>query len=143
MNPLATHVLAIVIAGAVAAVGAWRVQEWRWTSNVNAEKLAQSEANRNREKALATANQGVDRALQDEKKRRAAAERLAADSLRDLEAALAGSDDSTATGGTDDPRSAIIGECAAALEKVDRRAGELESTAKALQRYASEVCVAP
>jgi len=108
----------------------------------NVEKLALSETARLREKALTHANEGVDRALQAEKKRRAAAERVTSDRLRDLQAALAArSDDTAPASGADDPRDAIIGQCAGALAELDRYAQSVASTATALQSYAANVCV--
>lgn len=39
-----THVVAALIAGAVAASGAWQVQNWRWTSRTQADDLARQAA---------------------------------------------------------------------------------------------------
>jgi hypothetical protein len=108
-----------------------------WT----AEKLAISEAGRQREKALTIANQGVDRAYQADKNRRAAAERRTADSLRDFKAAVAKPDDTSTPSGDDDPYRAIAGECAGAIEKLDRYAQSVASKATALQDYTREVCM--
>ena len=52
------------------------------TAEWTAEKLAASEASRQREKALTIANEGVDRALQADKSRRAAVAVLNAGKLR-------------------------------------------------------------
>ena len=105
--------------------------------------LKASEAARAKEKALTIANQGVDRAYQAEKTRRAAAERLAADRLRDLEAALATGSDTAPLGGADDPRGAIIHQCTGALVGMDDYAQQLAAKVRALQAYASTVCVTP
>jgi hypothetical protein len=107
-----------------------------------ADKLATSEAARQREKALSIANQGVDRAYQIDKKRRAAAERVTASRLRDLQAALAdNSGDTAPASGTDDPRDAIIYQCTGALVGLDVYAQQLAGTTAALQDYARSVCV--
>lgn len=49
MSPLARYAIACLIAAALAGIGAWRVQEWRWKSNTQAREIAtlkeQSEAN--------------------------------------------------------------------------------------------------
>jgi hypothetical protein len=111
----------------------------------SADKLATSEAARQREKALSIANQGVDRAYQIDKKRRAAAERVTAGRLRDLQAALADNpdnpNDTAPASGTDDPRDAIIYQCTGALVGLDVYAQQLAGTTAALQDYASSVCV--
>jgi len=108
-----------------------------WT----AEKLAQSEAARNREKAMTIANQGVDRELQAEKKRRAAAESRLADGLRDLESTIAAATDTAAPGSSDAPFAGIAGECARKLVLMDDYASKLAGTASALQSYVGKVCL--
>lgn len=109
-----------------------------------AERLERSEASRRDEKARTIANQKVDHALQIAKTRRAAADRVTADRLRDFEAASAAvSADSTTASGTDDPYRAIANQCAASLVILDRYASEVAGKAGALQDYAREVCVKP
>lgn len=43
---LYTYVATALVAGALASAGAWRVQEWRWTSKTTAEQLQREEASR-------------------------------------------------------------------------------------------------
>jgi hypothetical protein len=107
----------------------------------DAEKLAASEASRQREKALTIANQGVDRAYQIDKKRRADIERATTASLRDFNAAVAEREYTGASCGADDPYRAIASECAAAIEQLDRYAQSVAGKAKALQGYTREVCL--
>lgn len=108
-----------------------------WT----AEKLAQSEAARQREKAMNVANQGVDRAYQIKERRRAADAVVVAGRLRDLESALAAATDTTAPGSSDAPFAGIASECARKLVLMDDYASKLAGTASALQGYARSVCV--
>lgn len=142
MNPLASYGLACLIAAALSAFCTWKIEEWRWTAITEAQKSADSEAARNREKAMTIANQGVDRALQNQKARVAADSGRVADGLRDLQAAIGPLVDTAATGGTDDPRDAIIDQCAFALGAVDGEAKKLAIVATGLQSYAGEVCLA-
>lgn len=108
-----------------------------WT----AEKLAQSEAARNREKAMTIANQGVDRAYQIKERRRAADALVVAGRLRDLESTLAAATDTAAPGSSDAPFAGIASECARKLVLMDDYASKLAGTASALQGYARSVCV--
>ena len=108
-----------------------------WT----AEKLAQSEAARQREKGMTIANAKNDKDLQNEKARDAAVIRATGDKLRDLQSALGAGVDSAPLGGADDPRDAIIDQCATALTGLDAEAKELARTATGLQRYANNVCL--
>ena len=124
-----THVKAFK--GGKAAVMA----EW------NADKVVQSETARLREKALAFSNQGVDRDLQTAKKRAAADAVLAAGKLRDLQTALGPGADTAPTSGTDDPRDAIINQCATSLVILDGDFKSLAAKASGLQGYAASVCV--
>lgn len=142
--------LALVAALALALVaGVWKIRhggivdgraevQQKW----DAEKLALSEKARLDEKAKTVANEGVDRAYQLEKQKRLALERVAADSLRDLTAALARAD-TAATVRTDDPRNRIIAECASALTQMDAAAGRLVDKVAGLRAYADRVCVTP
>lgn len=41
MNPLARYAIACLIAAALAGIGTWRVQEWRWKANTQAKEIAQ------------------------------------------------------------------------------------------------------
>lgn len=121
---------------------AYRTGKAQVMADWTAEKLASSEAARQREKALTIANQKVDHDLQADKARRAAVERVTAGRLRDLQTALADKpDDPAPAGGADDPRGAIIYQCTAALAGLDVYAAGLAGKASALQDYARSVCV--
>ena len=128
------------------AAGAWKCYHAgassvraEWT----AEKLETERLARLREQTLTRKNEEVANAYQLEKKRRAAADLLAADRLRDLTAALA-SADAAASGGTDaDPRNAIIRECTGALVALDSHASKLAGQVGALQDYTKRVCMSP
>lgn len=136
--------LALALAGMLAFTHftAYRSGKVNVRAAWDAEKMMAQEALRQREKSLSIANQGVDREIQAEKSRRVAAERLAADRLRDFQAASDRAGNPTAASGTDDPHRAIAGECAAALEKLDRHAQSVAGTARGLQDYAGQVCLA-
>lgn len=123
----------------------------QWDADIaqrTADALAAEQTARATEQAL---NDKVRKATHDytaEKSRRAVADRAAADSVRRLEAALAGSgapspDPATPARADDDPRNGIIAECAAALGQVDRAYRALAGQIAALQGYTREVCIAP
>jgi hypothetical protein len=130
----------------VAIAGAWFMGDRHGKYVVNAqwtaEKLAQTEKLRLDERAKTIANEGVDRALQAEKSKRAAADLATGNRLRDLESALAAANSSAPTG-TDDPRPTIASECAGRLAALDSYAGKLAVQVTALQGYAQRVCVSP
>jgi hypothetical protein len=110
-----------------------------WT----AEKLAESEGKRQREKAATIANQGVDRELQAANKRRAAAERATADSLRDFQAALNRPDPITTApsgaNGTGGLERELLGKCANSLAELAISADRLEGKVVGLQNYVNSV----
>lgn len=148
---VAAIVIAVVLAGTH-----WRVYtrgqndvQAEWDADVarrTSEALAASEKARAKEQELQTKARKIDVAYQAEKSRRAAADRVAADSLQRLESALAGNnrspEDSAAASGTDgDPRDGIIAECATALVQLDQAHRGLVAQTKALQGYAADVCV--
>lgn len=111
-----------------------------WT----AEKLAESEAKRQREKALTITNQEIDHAYQIEKTKRLAADRATAQRLREYQAAASAvSDHPAATCGADEPYRAIANQCAASLVVLDEYAAGVAAKARALQDYARSVCVTP
>ena len=133
--------LAVAMAGALAksfSAGKAAVRaEWA------AEKLAASETARLAEKARSLANQKVDHDLQIDKARRAAADRVTADRLREFQAATNSTSDNIApASGIDDPYRAIANQCAAALAGLDIYASSVAGKAKALQGYTREVCLA-
>lgn len=107
------------------------------------EKLAQSEAARQREKGMTIANAKNDKDIQNEKARDAALIRATGDQLRDLQSTLGAGVDSAPLGGADDPRDSIIDQCATALVGLDAEAKGLARQATGLQRYASNVCLMP
>lgn len=111
-----------------------------WT----AEKLADSEAKRIREKALTIATTKVDYALQQSKKRDLAAGRAAANSLRDFKAAIAKPDSApTAAGafGTGGLERELLGVCATSLAELAITADRLETKVVGLQGYVQGVCM--
>lgn len=129
----------------LAGVGWWcytqgkKIVQTEWT----AERLASSETARLREQAAQKTVERADRDYQIKKASDRAATVAAADSLRQLNAAITAA--SAATGpqcGADDPRPSIASECAAALTEMDQYARGLASQVAALQGYAREVCLA-
>jgi len=117
------------------------------TAQWTAEKLAESEAARQREKALTLATQGVDHAYQKDKQRRAAADRATAGRLRDFEAALAGAGSSDAAAATRDHGAGsvereLLGNCAASFAAMGAEADRLASKIVGLQGYVRDVCLA-
>lgn len=145
--------LAVVLAGThwkAYTTGKQAVQlEWdAATAQATAAALAAEQAARAREQALQSKVRKVANDYQVEKTRRAAADQLAADSLRQLQAALASggqpaADPAAPAGADDDPRDGIIAECAGALVQMDKAARSLADQTRALQGYAAGVCVAP
>ena len=149
----------IVIALAIALTGThWKAYttgkhavqlEWdAATAQATAAALQAEQAARAKEQALQTQVRKVANDYQVEKTRRAAADQLAADSLRQLQAAIASdretsADPATPAGADDDPRDGIIAECAGALVQMDKAARSLADQTRALQGYAAGVCVAP
>lgn len=110
----------------------------------NVEALQASEAARAKEQALTIANQKVSAKYAAEKKRSAVAAASLAVSLRQLHAVLVdrpASQDSAAGARFDDPRDAIIDQCAGALVGMDQHAKGLESQVTGLQEYAGSVCM--
>ena len=105
--------------------------------------LVASEAARAKEQVLQTKVTKVANDYQAEKRRRAADAAVNADRLRELENALAlAADTDTATpSGADDPRDAIIRQCAGSLVILDGDFKSLAAQASGLQSYASNVCV--
>jgi hypothetical protein len=155
---LSPRVIALVaVALALAMGGRWcyvqgaRAVQADWDADLaqrTVAALAASEAARAAELALQSKVRKVANDYQVEKTRRAAADLLAADSLRKLQAALAGggapgADPAATARADDDPRPGIVAECAAALIGLDKEARRLASQTVALQGYAAGVCVSP
>jgi hypothetical protein len=103
-----------------------------------------SEARRMKERSLSLSNEGVTNAYIKEKSALVAAQRASNDKLRELQAALSGGPgvDSAPLRGADDPRDAIIDQCASALVGLDKEAKGLALKATGLQSYARLVCLA-
>ena len=155
LSPRAIALVAIALA--LAMGGRWcyvqgaRSVQAEWDADLaqrTVAALAASEAARATEQALQTKVRKVSNDYQVEKTRRAAADLLAADSLRKLQAALAGggatgADPAAPARTDDDPRPGIVAECAAALIGLDKEARRLAGQAVALQGYAASVCVSP
>lgn len=125
--------------GKAATQAKWETERAEQT----AQALAASEAARNKERELQTTVTKVSDDYQNEKRKRIADAQLNAGKLSELQAALTDSAslNPTATDGTDDPRGAIISECAVALVGLDGYAKGLAAKTSALQAYAREVCV--
>lgn len=141
---LYAKLIALAALALALAAGAWKcisigknLERAVWV----AKELAASETARLREQAAQKTNERIDRENQIRKASARALDVAAADSLRQLNAASA-SAATSAQCGSDDPRPAIASECAAALVAVDQHGRGLASQVTALQRYASEVCLA-
>lgn len=152
-----THVAAGVLGAAVAALGVWQVQDWRYNARIsqmqkaNAQSMQQAtEAARNQEQALVAARQKVEEAYAIEKRKAAVSARSARaelDGLRDQIYALP-----TPSPGSNPPapgranaasiEKQLLGECAAALVEVAADADFLAAQLLGLQAYAKNVCVA-
>lgn len=115
-------------------------------SNVRAEltdkALKESEAAREREHDLRATVENKDRELQKQKARNAAISRANDDRLREYKTAIdQANKDSIASSGVDGPFAKIASECGSAIAELDKHARGMETTARALQEYASGVCV--
>lgn len=153
LTPRALAAILFVVAIAAASTLAYKtgraLVEGEWAKERAAQvarALTDSESNRLRERAAAKEANDVDKRYQAEKKLRAAADGVAADSLQRLKTAVgaarpAASAPATASGTDDDPRLDIITECASALLQVDRAARSLAGQTIALQDYTRAVCV--
>ena len=134
------------------AVGlSYGVGHWRGDSAGRAQVAAASakeafrasEAARQKEQELQTKVEKVANEYQTEKTRRAADRAVSAGRLSELQATLdrgPGTDTTTASG-ADDPRGAVINQCASALVGLDEYAQGVAAKARALQDYSREVCV--
>lgn len=137
--------LALAIGLAVSHFTVYRAGKASVRAEWTAEKLAQSEAARQREKGMTIANQGVDRDLQAEKKRRIAAESRLADGLRDFTATLNSPDPVTPgrVAGTGGLERELLGQCANNLAAMAQTADRLEGKVVGLQSYVGRVCLMP
>lgn len=134
--------LAVLLAGThwkayLAGQGAVRAE-------LTAQALKLSELARQREQMLLKTVEIQDRALQEQKARNAAVARAHAERLREYQTALdRASADPRPTGGTAGPFARIASECGSALTALDQHARSLATTARALQNYATSMCVTP
>ena len=143
--------LAIALAGTHwrAYTSGKRTVQTQWTADTalrTAAALVAEQSERAKEQANNLKNRKIANDYAAEKTRRVAADVLAADSLRQLTAALAAghqasTDTAAPAGADDDPRDGIIAECASALVEVDAAARRVASQVVALQSYAASVCM--
>ena len=103
--------------------------------------LKASEQARAKEQELVAKNQKVSNDYQIEKQRRIADSRINASRLQELTNTLATNSDTATSSGIDDPRDAIINQCAGAIVGLDGYAQEMAGKAKGLQDYANNVCL--
>ncbi len=133
-------IVALVLAGThwkayVAGQGAVRAE-------YQAKALKAEQGARAREHQLAAQVENIDHELQKQKARTAALTRAHAERLREYQGALERApQDPAPASGTAGPFARIAGECGAALVALDQHARGLETTARALQDYATGVCV--
>lgn len=132
--------VAVLLAGThwkayVAGQGAVRAE-------LTAQALKASEQARQREQDLRATVENQDRELQKQKARSAAVDRAHAERLREYQAALSRAAENTRpASGAADPFARIAGECGTALTALDQHARSLATTARALQEYATGVCL--
>lgn len=153
-----THVAAGLIGAAIAALGVWQVQDWRYNARISqmqkahAQSVQQAtEAARNQEQALVAARQKAEEAYAIEKRKAAVAARSARaelDGLRDtlyaLPAPSPGANPTSPSRAHAAPiERQLLGECAAALVEVAADADFLAAQLVGLQAYAKNVCSAP
>lgn len=136
--------LALIVAVVLAATHwkAYVAGQGAVRAELQAQALKASEAAREREQALRKDVETLDHELQKQKARNTVAARAHAERLREYQAALdRASADPAPTGGTAGPFARIASECGAALTALDQHARGLATTARALQDYATGVCV--
>jgi hypothetical protein len=153
-----THVAAGLLGAAVAALGVWQAQDWRYNARIAQMQEAyevslrkSTEAARAQEQALSAAKQKTEEAYALEKRKAAVAARSARaelDGLRNelyaVPTPIAGAN-SAAPARTDGSsiERRLLGECAAALVEVAAGADLLAAQLIGLQGYVRNVCVAP
>jgi hypothetical protein len=153
-----THVAAGLLGAAVAALGVWQVQDWRYNARIAQMQEAHevslrksAESARAQEQALSAAKQKVEEAYALEKRKAAVAARSARaelDGLRNelyaLPTPVAGADPAPiARVDGASPERKLLGECAAALVEMAAGADLLATQLVGLQGYVRNVCVAP
>lgn len=153
-----THVAAGIVCGALAAIGTWQVQAWRYDTRMaimqqaHAEALQKSEQMaRQREQGLVRARQEAEESYVQEKRKAAVAAgraRSELDGLRDqlyaLGAPKRGQDPATACRADAGAlERQLLGQCAADLVSLAAEADRLAAQLTGLQGYVRQVCVAP
>jgi len=153
---LQAKLIALVILATVLAGTHWKARQSGYKARETialaddakrvAAALEAEQKARVREQELTAKVGKVDRAYQESKRNTVAVAAAAGRGLRELETALArpraaASDPATSSGVDDDPRSAILAECAGALVRLDKEARRLADQTIALQNYAIGVCV--
>jgi hypothetical protein len=155
-----THVAAGLLGAAVAALGIWQVQDWRYNARIAQMQEAHevslrksAEAARAQEQALSAAKQKAEEAYAIEKRKAAVAARSARaelDGLRNELYALPapatnpGSNPTAPTRVNGGPvERQLLGECATALVEMAAGADLLAAQLVGLQGYVRNVCVAP
>lgn len=153
-----THVAAALLGAAIAAIGAWQAQDWRFNARIAQMQEAHevslrksTEAARAQEQALSAAKQKAEEAYAIEKRKAAVAARNARselDGLRNelyaIPAPIASTDPApiARVDGSSTERK-LLGECAAALVEMAAGADLLATQLVGLQGYVRNVCVAP
>lgn len=163
-----THVAAGMLGAAVAALGVWQVQDWRFNARIAQMQQAHTASLKNaadaalaqQKDALATlqelneAKQKVEQDYAIEKRKAAVAARSARaelDGLRQELYAIPPADSATGLQTTPAPARVngatierqLLGECASALVEVAAGADSLAAQLVGLQGYVRNVCVAP
>jgi len=155
-----THVAAGLLGAAVAALGIWQVQDWRFNARIaqmqeaHAVSLRKSaEAARAQEQALGAAKQKAEEAYALEKRKAAVAARSARAELDGLRNELYALPVPASSPGTNPATPArvngvtierqLLGECATALVEVAAGADLLAAQLIGLQCYVRNVCVEP
>ena len=144
LSPRIWLALAIVAVFAAINFASYRAGQANVRAEWVADKLATSELSRQREKSLTIATRKVDHDLQIDKQRLAVSSRATADSLRDLDAAIAERDHPPATSGingTGGLERELLGSCAASLTELAITSDRLESKVVNLQAYVKNVCL--
>lgn len=150
-----THFAVALAAAAVATVGSWQVQNWRYGAKLAKLEAAHTQVLYEADQEALKMQAYLEKERQKAEgryattKKRAASDAAAADAaLRELRDALAAGaerprDAASAAGRIDgDPRDRIIGECAGALSALAGHADGLAAKLLGLQDYTRSVCLA-
>lgn len=151
-----THVAAAIAGAALAAVGTWQVQNWRWSGQVAEIKRVHAEgvrlaeqATRARERALVVAKNESEARYVELKNRSDRAAAGARDELGRLRDELAARGRAAPQNPAAFPRvdaataeRELLGQCAQSLVSVAADADRLAAQLIGLQAYVSNVCLA-